>query len=44
MERKENQSVKFLKNAKTIDFTKFQGGTPVFLIMYRYIEIKRVAK
>lgn len=26
--------------AENIDFSNFQGGMPVFLIMYRYIEIK----
>lgn len=25
---------------ETVDFTRFQGITTVFLIMYRYIEIK----
>ena len=31
----ERENVTKLKNAKTIDFTRFQGGTPVFLTMYR---------
>ena len=26
--------------AEIIDFTNVQGGTTIFLIMYRYIEIK----
>lgn len=26
--------------AESIDFTNVQGGMPVFLTMYRYIELK----
>ena len=29
-----------VKNPKPLDFIRFQGGTPVFLTMYRKVKIK----